>query len=86
MTTIKSIPAERLSGLDVHEGDTLHILALKESAFLIQISRTETIQKAAPGKASEWVRSARGSMRLAANETADDVRMDYYAAKYDLNQ
>lgn len=86
MTTIKSIPAERLSGLDVHEGDTLHILALKEAAFLIQINRTETPEKPAPGKASEWVRSARGSVRLAANETADDVRMDYYAAKYGLNQ
>lgn len=86
MTTIKSIPAERLSGLDVHEGDTLHILALKEAAFLIQISRTDTVEKAAPGKAGEWVRSARGTVRLATNETADDVRMDYYAAKYGLNQ
>lgn len=86
MTTIKTIPAEKLSGLDVHEGDTLHILELKEAAFLIQISRTDTVQKAAPCKASEWARSARGSVRLAANETADDVRMDYYAAKYGLNR
>jgi hypothetical protein len=86
MTTIKTIPAERLSGLDVHEGDTLHILALKEAAFLVQISRTDTVQKTAPGKASEWARSARGSVRLEANETADDVRMDYYAAKYGLNR
>lgn len=77
MTTIKSIPAERLSGLDVHEGDTLHILALKEAAFLIQISRTEMVPNVAPGKASEWVRSARGSVRLSPNETAEDVRMDY---------
>ena len=36
MMTIKSIPAEKLSGLDVHEGDTLHILALKETAFLFR--------------------------------------------------
>jgi hypothetical protein len=86
MTTIKSIPIERLSGLDVHEGDTLHILALKEAAFLIRISRMDAIQKTAPGKASDWVRSAKGSVRLAANETADDVRMDYYAAKHGLNR
>ena len=86
MTTIKSIPAERLSGLDVHEGDTLHILALKEEAFLIQISRTDAVQEASPGKASEWVRSARGSVRLEPNETADDVRMDYCTAKHGLNQ
>lgn len=86
MTTIKSIPAEKLSGLDVHEGDTLHILALKESAFLIRISRTDAVRKAAPGKASEWVRSARGSVRLPPNVTVDDVRMDYYAVKHGLNQ
>ena len=82
MMTIKSIPAEKLSGLDVHEGDTLHILALKETAFLIQISPIDAIQKTTPGKAGEWVRSARGSVRLA----ADDVRMDYYAVKHGLNQ
>lgn len=85
MTTIKSIPAERLSGLGVQEGDTLRILALRETAFVIQISRPDKVQKAAAGKASEWVRSARGSVRLAANETADDVRMDYYAVKYGLH-
>ncbi len=85
MTTIKTIPAEKLSSLDVHEGDTLHILAHTEAAFLIEISRTETVAKNAPGKASEWVRSARGSVRLAADETANDVRMEYYAGKYGLN-
>lgn len=85
MTTIKSIPAEWLRGLDVHEGDTLHILALKETAVLVQISRVDLVQKAASGKVGEWARSARGSVRLAANETADDVRMDYYAAKHGLN-
>ena len=86
MMTIISIPAEKLSGLDVHEGDTLHILALKETAFLIQISPIDAIQKTTPGKAGEWVRSARGSVRLAADETADDVRMDYYAVNHGLNQ
>ena len=86
MTTIKYIPAEKLNSLDVHEGDTLHILALEENAFRIRISRTDAVQTVALGKASEWVRSARGSVQLAPNETADDVRMDYYQVKYDLNQ
>ena len=86
MTTIKSIPAEMLRSLDVQEGDTLHILALTEAAFLIQISRTDTNHKTPAGKAGDWVRSARGTVRLAANETADDVRMGYYAAKYGQNQ
>ena len=57
-------------------------VALKETAFLIQIRRIDAIQKTAVGKAGEWVRSARGSVRLA----ADDVRMDYYAVKHGLNQ
>ena len=86
MTMIKTIPAETLSGLDVHAGDTLHILALTDAAFLIQINRTEAENMTASGKASEWVRSARGSVRLAADETVDDVRMDYYANKYGLKQ
>ena len=47
LPTILSIPAEKLSGLDVYEGDTLHILPLKETAFLFQISRIDAIQKTA---------------------------------------
>ena len=84
MTTIESIPAERLSGLDVHAGDTLQILALKDTTFLVQISRMDETLATSAGKASEWVLSARGSVRHAANEAADDVRMAYYAAKYGL--
>lgn len=34
------------------------------------------------GKASEWLRTAKGSVRAAAGESADDARMAYYAAKY----
>ena len=36
----------------------------------------------ATGKASEWLLKAKGSVRAAAGETADDARMAYYAAKY----
>lgn len=84
MTFTQRIPADRLSDLDVHEGDTLHVIALLSSAFVVRVTRAD----AAPprGKASEWLRSAKGSVRLAANETADDARMDYYATKYGLSQ
>lgn len=34
------------------------------------------------GKASEWLRTAKGSVRVAAGESTDDARMAYYAAKY----
>jgi len=36
-----------------------------------------------PGtKAREWARRARGSVRLASGESADDARMAHYSAKY----
>src|SRR5438552_2542169 len=36
------------------------------------------------GKASEWLRMAKGSVRAAVGESADDARMAYYTAKYGL--
>jgi hypothetical protein len=38
------------------------------------------------GKASEWLRTARGSVHVAAGESADDARMAYYSAKYGLTR
>ncbi len=38
-----------------------------------------------PGKASAWLHSARGSVRQSDGRSADDMRMDYYAAKHGLN-
>jgi len=81
MTITKTIPAERLSGLDVHPGDTLHIVAVMDSGVVIQIRRDDEVRESTTGKASEWLRSAKGSARLAAGESADDARMDFYARK-----
>ena len=69
--------------LDVHEGDKLHVVALLSSSFVVQVTRADA-PVAARGKASEWIQSAKGSVRLEANETEDDARMDYYASKYGL--
>ncbi len=38
------------------------------------------------GKASEWLKTAKGAVHLAAGESADDARMGYYAAKYGLTR
>ena len=38
--------------------------------------------QSAKGRASEWLRTAKGSVHMAAGESADDARMAYYAAKY----
>ena len=86
MTITKAIPAERWRGLDVQQGDSLHVIAVTESKFLVQISRTDGPPERTVGKASEWLRSAKDSVRLAAGISADDARMDYYAAKYRLNR
>ncbi|MFM2168908.1 MAG: hypothetical protein RIS79_3279 [Verrucomicrobiota bacterium] len=83
MTFTHRIPAERLLGLDVHEGDTLHVIALLDSSFVVQVNRAEDSAPAA-GKASEWLESARGSVKLSSGETVDDVRMGYYASKYGI--
>lgn len=83
MTRTQYIPAGALLDLDVREGDTLHVIARQESSFLVEVRRGETPPQT-PGKASEWLRTARGSVRLEENETPDDVRMNYYSTKYNL--
>lgn len=81
MRFTQRIPAERLLGLDLREGDTLHLVAVVDSTFVVQVSRAEE-PAVDHGKASEWLQSARGSVKLASSETVDDVRMNYYASKY----
>ena len=83
MTFTQRIPADRLLGLDVHEGDTLHVVARLESSFVVQVSRADDLPSA-QGKVGEWLRSAKGSVRLNAGETVDEARMDYYAAKHGI--
>ncbi|MDQ3624167.1 MAG: hypothetical protein M3463_17045 [Verrucomicrobiota bacterium] len=86
MTVTKTIPAEQLAGLDVHQGDTLRVLAVKDSGVVIQIDRAERGLEATPGQAAQWIRSAKGSVQLASGESVDDLRSGYYAAKYGLTK
>ena len=85
MKITRCIPADRVSDLDVQEGDTLHVNALWDSAFVVQVSHADASSPVA-GKAREWLRSARGSVRLAPGESVGEVRLDYYAAKYGLGR
>lgn len=79
-----TIPAEQLRGLDLHQGDTLQVLSVGHTAFLVQISRADPEPAPRQGAASAWVRSARGVVTLAEGESADDARAAYYAEKYGL--
>jgi len=85
VTFTQSIPTERLSDLDLHEGDTLQVIALLDYAIIVNVSRADDGPPAA-GKASEWLRSAKGSVQLAPGESVDDLRMDYYATKHGVNR
>lgn len=84
MVTTRMIPIETLSGLELHTGDTLQILAVEEGSFLVRVSREE--ESPTRGSAGEWLKSARGAVRLADGETSDDVRIDYYTEKFGLTR
>ncbi len=82
VTIRKTISRERLTDLDVRPGDTLHILAITDAGTLIQINREDEKREPALGKASLWLRSAKGSVHLAEGESLDDARLAFYASKY----
>jgi len=84
MTITKTVPATQLTSLDLKQGDMLHVLSAMDAAFIIQINREEDEPAARRGKASDWLRNARGSVRLQPGETADDARMAFYTEKYGL--
>jgi hypothetical protein len=84
MTFTRRIPADRLLDFDVQEGDTLHVVALRDSSFVVEVSRARNASAPSQGKASEWLRTAKGSVRLKAGEAANDARMEYYSTKYGL--
>ena len=68
----------------MHLGDSLQVIGATESEFLVQISRADGASALTTGTAGEWLRSARGSVQMADDISADDARMDLYAAKYGL--
>jgi hypothetical protein len=83
MTFTQKIPAERLLGIDLQKGDTLEVVAVVDSEFVVEVHRAEA-SAGVRGKASEWLQSARGSVKLAPGETLDDLRMSYYGPKYGI--
>ena len=86
MTLTKTLPARSVRNLGLHAGDTLHILTVTDEAAVVLISHPEPAAAPARQSVREWLQTARGSVRLAPGETADEVRMSYYAEKYQLPQ
>jgi hypothetical protein len=86
MSTITTIATECLSGLDVQLGDTLRILAARDNEWIVEIHRNAASEPPCSGSISQWLRSARGSVKLQPGESVDDVRVDYYSKKYGLDR
>lgn len=84
MTTTGTIPAKLLAGLGVHSGDTLQVLAVTDADVVVAVRRSEASLTRRPGKASAWLRSAKGSVRLAPGESVDDARMAHLRHKHGL--
>lgn len=84
MTTTGTIPAKLLSGLEIHSGDTLQVLAVTDSDVVVAIHRSAPLPARRAGKASAWLRSAKGSVRLAPGESVDDARLAHLRRKHGL--
>ncbi len=81
MTITKEIPSEQMRSLDLHQGDSLRVVAEMGSTLLIQIVKAAT-QPSKPKKerAGDWARKYAGAAQ--GTETADDVRMAHFQEKY----
>jgi len=81
MTITKEIPSEQMRNLDLHQGDSLRVVAEMGSTLLIQIVKAAT-QPAKPkkGRAGDWARKYVGAAQGA--EPTEDVRMAHYKNKY----
>jgi hypothetical protein len=54
---------------------------MRDEDVLVEIRRAESEPRTVALTAREWLRSARGSVRLEPNESVDDARMGYYATR-----
>ncbi len=85
MTITKEIPAAQVRDLDLHQGDSLRVVAEKGATFLIQIVRAaQPSSTAKRGSAGAWARQYAGAAKLEAGETTDEVRQAHYQQKYGL--
>lgn len=85
MTITKEISSEQVRSLDLHQGDSLRVVAEMGGTLVIQIVKAASPVKPESGKkmtAGEWARKYMGIAKGA--ESADDLRMGYYREKYGI--
>lgn len=83
MTITKQIPSEQMRSLDLHQGDSLRVVAEMGSTFLIQIVKAAA-QPAKTGRsgAGAWARKYAGAAKGQGEQTTEDVRMAHFQKKY----
>lgn len=85
MTITKEIPSEQMRSLDLHQGDSLRVVAEMGSTFLIQIVKANTQPPMTrKSRAGEWARKYVGAASGTDAETTEDVRMEHYRDKYGI--
>ena len=86
MSTLAEIEAAADSLPSEQKEELLRFLAMRLRKERIysdeELAAMLTEDQRVTGTASEWLRTAKGSVRAAAGESVDDARMAYYAAKY----
>lgn len=83
MTITKEIPSEQMRSLDLHQGDSLRVVAEMGSTLLVQIVKAATQpREAKKGRAGEWARKYAGAALGFGSETTDDVRRAHFRDKY----
>ena len=83
MTITKQIPSEQMRSLDLHQGDSLRIVAEMGSTFLIQIVKAaaQPPQTKKSG-AGAWARKYAGAAKGPEEQTTEEVRMAHFHEKY----
>jgi hypothetical protein len=83
MTITKELRIDQVKDLDLHQGDTLTVVAEWGETLLVEILHANQNQLSRPRtSAGDWGRQYTGAARLESDESTEDVRSEHYRQKY----
>ncbi|HSI63869.1 MAG TPA: hypothetical protein VLE43_12140 [Candidatus Saccharimonadia bacterium] len=83
MTITKELRIDQVKDLDLHQGDTLTVVAERGETLLVEILHANQNQSSRPRtSAGDWGRQYTGAARLENDESTEDVRSEHYRQKY----
>jgi hypothetical protein len=80
---VRIIPTEFLLALDLRQGVSLHVLEEQGGWSMVRVEKPLGGQET-KGWPSDWFRQALGSVRLAAGETADSMKLAYLTRNHGI--